>query len=169
MSGIDIFILIVFVVAVIYGYYKGIIVQMGALGGIIVGILACRLFGDWLAGVFARVSGGSGNIDISYINSVLANVILFVLGFISAKLVARLVKTVTHAAKLGIIDRLCGMVFCLFEWFLVLSILFNLWTIIHPNPSLVSMSHLGDGRAVRVILDLAPTVFGSATADAIFG
>lgn len=169
MSGIDILMLVVFAGAVIYGYRKGMIVQFGALGGIIVGILACRLFGQWFAGVLGGVaSSESDSIDVGYVNGVIANVILFILGYIAARMVAKLVKTVTHAVKLGIVDRLCGVVFCLFEWFLALSILLNIWHIIRPDVDVVSMSRIGGGRAVKVVLDLAPTVFGSETAQTIF-
>lgn len=169
MSGIDILMLIVFVGAVIFGYRKGVIVQMGAVGGVIVGILACRLFGAWFAGILGGVtSSDAGSIDVGYVNGVIANVILFILGYVAARLVARLVKTVTHAVKLAIIDRLCGVVFCLFEWFLILSILLNIWLIIRPDADVTAMSRLGGGRAVKVVIDLAPTVFGSETAKCIF-
>ena len=49
MSIIDIVIVVVFVGAIIYGLYKGIISQLGSLGGIILGIIACRIFGDSVA------------------------------------------------------------------------------------------------------------------------
>lgn len=168
MSAIDILIIIVFIGAVIYGYWKGVIVQIGSLAGILLGILACRLFGPWLTGVLGGATGGSDSIDMGYINSVVANVILFLLGFISAKLVARLIKTVTTAVKLSVIDKLLGVIFCLFEWFLVLSILLNVWQVLRPGTDVTSSSTLGGGRAARVVMDIAPTVLGAETATALF-
>ena len=168
MSAIDILIIIVFIGAVIYGYWKGVIVQIGSLAGILLGILACRLFGPWLTDVLGGATGGSGSIDMGYVNSVVANVILFLLGFISAKLVAKLIKTVTTAVKLSLIDKLCGVIFCLFEWFLVLSILLNVWQVLRPGSDITSSSSLGGGRAARVVLNLAPTVLGSETATVLF-
>lgn len=168
MSAIDIIIIIVFIGAVIYGYWKGVIVQIGSLAGILLGILACRLFGPWLTGVLGGATGDSDSIDMGYINSVIANVILFLLGFISAKLVAKLVKTVTTAVKLSVVDKLLGVIFCLFEWFLVLSILLNVWQVLRPGNDITSSSRLGGGRAARVVMEIAPTVLGSETATTLF-
>lgn len=168
MSAIDIIIIVVFFGAVIYGYWKGIIVQLGSLAGILLGILACRLFGPWLTGVLGGTTGDSATIDMGYINGIIANVILFILGFICAKLVARLIKTVTTAVKLSIVDKLLGVIFCLFEWFLVLSILLNVWQVLRPGINVTASSTLGHGRAARAVMDLAPTVLGTQTALAIF-
>lgn len=168
MSAIDILIILIFISAVIYGYWKGVIVQLGSVAGILLGILACRLFGPWLTDVFGGATGSSDTLDMGYINSVIANVILFLLGFIAAKLVAKLVKTVTTAVKLSIVDKMAGVVFCLFEWFLVFSILLNVWQVLRPGSDITSSSTLGGGRAARVVLNLAPTVLGSSTALAIF-
>ena len=55
MSVIDIIILIVFVGAIIYGLYKGVIAQLGSLGGIILGIIACRLFGDYATELVSNI------------------------------------------------------------------------------------------------------------------
>ena len=168
MSAIDILISIVFIGAVIYGYWKGVIVQIGSLAGILLGILACRLFGPWLTDLLGGATGASQSIDIGYINSVVANVILFLLGFISAKLTARLIKTVTTAVKLSLIDKLLGVIFCLFEWFLILSILLNVWQVLRPGTDITSSSTLGNGRAADVVMDIAPAVLGTETATALF-
>ncbi|MDE6085781.1 MAG: CvpA family protein [Muribaculaceae bacterium] len=168
MTAIDIIIIVVFFGAVIYGYWKGVIVQLGSLAGILLGILACRLFGPWLTEVLGGATGSSDAIDMGYINGIIANVILFILGFLCAKLVARLVKTVTTAVKLSIVDKLLGVIFCLFEWFLVLSILLNVWQVLRPGVNVAASSTLGRGRAARAVMDLAPAVLGTQTALAIF-
>lgn len=168
MSALDIIILVVFVGAVIYGFWKGVLVQLGTVAGILLGILACRLFGPWLTEVLGGATGGSNAIDMGYVNSVLANVILFILGFLCAKLVARLVKTVTTAVKLSIVDKLLGVIFCLFEWFLVLSILLNVWQVLRPGTDITASSTLGKGRAADAVLDLAPAVLGADSPTVLF-
>lgn len=168
MSAIDIIIIVVFIGAVIYGYWKGVIVQIGSLAGILLGILACRLFGPWLADLLGGATGESQSLDMSYVNGVVANVILFILGFICAKLVARIIKTVTTAVKLSLVDKLLGVIFCLFEWFLILSILLNVWQVLRPGTNIIASSTLGNGRAARAVIDLAPAVLGTETATAIF-
>ena len=52
MSTIDVLFIFVVIVASIYGYCKGVLAQMGALAGILVGIICCRLFADDVAAFF---------------------------------------------------------------------------------------------------------------------
>lgn len=165
MSAIDILIIFVFIVSLIYGFRKGVIIQIGAVGGVVVGILACRLFGHWLTGVFA--GDGADENDI-YISGVFANVLLFLAGYISARIVARLVKTVTNALCLSIVDRLAGALFSLFQWFLVMSLLMNIWQAFRPDIDVTAKSTIGNGRAAKAIMNLSPKVLGSETASTIF-
>lgn len=168
VSFIDIIILIVFAGAVFVGIRKGIIAQIGSVAAIVLGILACRLFGDKATEITCALIPEltSDSATSHYAASVLGNVLLFVLVYLSAKLLASLVKTAAHALMLGILDRVLGVVFCMFKWFLVMSIVLNLWLALFPSSGLVSSSKIGNGLAVRTVLDIAPRVFGFITAPA---
>ena len=163
MSIIDIVIVVVFVGAIIYGLYKGIISQLGSLGGIILGIIACRIFGDSVAGlisdIFPAISDNAQT--AAFANSVIANVLVFIIAYFLVKIAAKAIKSLTHALCLGFIDRILGAIFGLFKWCLVLSIVLNLWLVISPNSQIVSGSSIAGGMAAKTILDLAPTLFGS--------
>ena len=157
MTTLDIVILVVFVASLAIGFKKGIIVQVGSLGGILFGVVLCRLLGTRLTGVIAGA-------DVpGYIDSVLANIILFVGGFLSVKIVAHFCKQLTHALALGGLDRLAGALFGLFQWMLVLSILLNLWVTVKPGTDFLAMSTLGNGHAIEAVMGLAPAVLGWAT------
>lgn len=166
MSFIDIVILIVFAGAVIVGLRKGLIAQLGSVAAVIIGILACRLWGDDAARIAASLIPEltSNGDTATYAASVVGNVTLFVIVYLSVKLLASLVRNVTHALMLGIVDRILGVLFCLFKWFLVLSIVFNLWDAIFPSSGLLTSSKLGNGLAVRTVMGFAPKVFGAVTA-----
>lgn len=170
MSIIDILILVIFVAAAAYGWWRGMIVQIGSLAGVLLGILLCRLFGDQFTNFLINTFGGDGPVspDTAYATGVAANVVLFILGFIAAKLVARVIKAVTQAARLSLIDKLCGVVFSLFEWFLIFSILLNIWQAFNPSDPILKKSTLGDGRAAHAIFNLAPNVLGNETLKSIF-
>lgn len=165
MSVIDIIILIVFVGAVIYGLYKGVIAQLGSLGGILLGIFACRLFGDYATEVMSNILPAmtSDAETTAYVNSVVGNVLLFIVVYVLTCLIAKLMRKITHALCLGLFDRLIGAVFCIFKWFFVFSIVLNLWQVFFPESSVVKMSTLANGVAIQTIMDLAPTLFGSIT------
>ena len=92
----------------------------------------------------------------------LANVILFIAGFLGVKAVAHFFKSVTHALALGGLDRVAGALFSLFEWMLVLSLLLNLWLVIKPQTDIHALSTLGNGHAIEAIVNLAPKLLGYA-------
>ena len=163
MSVIDIIILIVFVGAIIYGLYKGVIAQLGSLGGIILGIIACRLFGEYATEMVSNILPAmtSDAKTTAYVNSVVGNVLLFIVVYVSACLIAKLMRKITHALCLGLFDRIIGAVFCIFKWFFVVSILLNLWQVLSPETNVVKMSTLANGTAIQAIIDLVPTLFGS--------
>ena len=165
MSIIDIIILIVFVGAVIYGLYKGVIAQLGSLGGVLLGIFACRLFGDYATGFVASIlpEMSSNPETVAYINSIVGNVLLFLVVFLLVFSIAKLMRQITHAMCLGLFDRVVGAVFCVFKWFLVFSIALNLWIAFFPDMNITNTSTIADGVVIKTILDLAPTLFGSIT------
>lgn len=163
MTTLDIVILVMFVGSVAWGFYKGIIVQAGALGGLVFGVILCHFAGDWLAAQIAGTQIGSGNSsEPGYVDSVLANIILFIAGYLGVKAVAHFFKNVTHALALGGLDRVAGALFSLFEWMLVLSILLNVWVLIKPQTNVHALSTLGNGHAIEVIMALAPKLLGYA-------
>lgn len=160
MTAIDILILLIFVVSIIYGLRRGFITQLGSVGGVLVGIVACRLFSGHLTDLFAG-SGSDAN-DI-YVSGVFACVLLFIVGYIAARLVAGLIKTVSRTLHLTIFDRIAGALFSLFEWFLIFSLLLNIWQAFRPDIDITSGSRLADGRAAAAVVDFAPKVLGSET------
>lgn len=158
MPKLDILILIVFVVSVAYGFRKGVIVQAGALGGILLGVILCHLGGNYIACLIA----GDGQTP-TYIDSVMANIILFIIGYLSVRIVAHFFKTVVKSLSLGALDRIGGALFSCFEAMLALSILFNLWLLLKPSTNFSALSHIGNGHAIHAILSLAPKLMGWAT------
>lgn len=160
MAALDILILLIFIVSVVYGLRRGVITQLGSVGGVIVGIIACRLFSGSVTRLFA---GSNPDANDLYVSGVFASVLLFIVGFIAARLVAGLIKTVTHSLHLTVIDRIAGALFSLFEWFLIFSLLLNIWQAFRPDIDITSNSRLADGRAARAVVDFAPKVLGSET------
>lgn len=167
MSTLDIIIVIIFAASIFFGFKRGIIAQLGSVGGILVGIVACHLFGDTLADVVSAQLGNNSP-TARYVDSVMANVLIFIVGYLATRLVAKLLHTVAHAAFLGVIDRTAGALFSLFAWFLVFSILLNVWQVVTPNSDISAHSKISDGKAAKAIIDLAPRVFGGQTASQLF-
>ncbi len=163
MSVIDIIIVVVFVGAIAYGLYKGLIAQLGSLGGVVLGVIACRVWGEevsrWVGTILPDMASSSHT--AAYVNTVIGNVALFLAVFLLTVLIAKLLKSLTNALSLGVFDRLLGAIFGLLKWFLVFSMLLNLWDVLFPGSSLIKSSEIAGGLAIKAILDLAPTLFGS--------
>ncbi|MDE6081528.1 MAG: CvpA family protein, partial [Muribaculaceae bacterium] len=102
MGILDIIILLTLIISGGYGCWKGIVVQIGSLAGVVVGILACRLFGVWLTDfLHVHLFSGVGDANtVHYISLVVAYVTLFVVGYAITRLLARLVQTVAKSLNL---------------------------------------------------------------------
>ncbi len=162
MTTLDIIILIVFAGSVLIGFRSGLLKQIGSLGGLVAGVALCRLGSAWLSAIIAGHEAGGDPSAPTYTDIVLANLILFIAGFCCVKTVAHFCRQLTHAMSLGIVDRLAGVAFCLFEWMLILSLILNLWLIIKPQTTIASLSTLANGHAAPAIVALAPKLLGWA-------
>lgn len=96
MTTLDVIILAVFAGSVAYGFYRGVIVQVGAVAAILFAVVLCRLGGYPLA-EFIAGDGEPSSIDV-----VVAKVIVFVAGYLGVRVVASLFKKVTHSLSLGV-------------------------------------------------------------------
>jgi uncharacterized membrane protein required for colicin V production len=164
MTTLDIIIIIVFIASVARGFYKGIIMQAGGLGGLIVGIALCRVGATWVAWKIAGMHDSAPDAPMgpSACDVALANVLTFVVGYLAVKIVAHFAKTITHALCLGTIDRSAGALYSLLEWMLVLSLLINLWLGLRPGTDIHTLSTIGNGHAVELVTALAPKILGFA-------
>ena len=72
MTTLDVIILAVFVGSVAYGFYRGVIIQVGAVAAIVFAVVACRLGGYPLA---EFIAGGDAP---SSLDVVVAKVIVFI-------------------------------------------------------------------------------------------
>lgn len=165
MGLLDIIFIIIFIGAIVYGYRAGFFSQLGSVGGILLGIIACRLFGPALT---RALTPDSANANDAYVSSILANVLIFIVVYICSRFVFHFVKGVTHALKLKLVDRLAGVVFALFEWFFLASLALNIWQAFQPHVDITNHSRLDHGRVLAVVRDFAPSVLGSETAREVF-
>ena len=83
MTSLDIIILLVAAGSLAYGWWRGIIVQAGALGAVLFAVLLCRLAGATLAQLIAH--GGVPDM----MDRTLAYVLVFIIGYVSVRLLCR--------------------------------------------------------------------------------
>lgn len=159
----------VFSASILFGIWKGLIAQLGIVGGIAGGIIACRLLGDPMASLIGHLTNAeAGNTADAYLDSMAANVIIFAVVFTTVVFLSRMMRTIASALCLSVVDRVAGMLFSLFSWLLALSLLMNIWQMAHPGESLANKGRLNHGRAVRSMLDFAPDILGSESPRQLF-
>ncbi len=68
---------------------------------------------------------------------------------------------VSHAVLLGPLDRITGAAFAVAKYFLLVSLLLNLYIAVFPSARLSEKSHLCGGRVVLLTARFAPWVLGA--------
>ncbi len=160
MAIIDIVILAVFAVAVIAGFRKGFIVQIGSLAAIIVAIIACRVFGQQVAELILARCDGDPSVWQRYSASALGYCGVYIIAYYAVVLVARFCRKAVSVLMLGPLDSIGGALVSVFKWFMTLSVAANLYLALFPSGSCLSSSRLCGGKVAGTIVDLAPAVLG---------
>lgn len=164
MNWVDILLLAVFAVAVITGLRRGLIGQIGSVAALAGGLLACRMFGNVLAGWLTPLvpDDMAGSLTATFIPAVLSNAIVYISVYYLIRLVAGALRMTVKLMLMGPLDRGLGVVFALFKWGLGASVALNLWLALFPGSCAVKESTLGGGVAVESIMELAPWLWGTA-------
>lgn len=167
MNIIIILIIITLVASLIVGFRRGIVREVGSLCGIVLALLACRMFGDAATDVAATVMNVSeeNSAFSHYAAAVVGHGTLFLLVWLGVYIVARLLRSAIHAVKLGILDRMIGALFCCVKWNLVLSLLLNLAHIVSPASDIWAPA--GGKAVIDSWLAFAPWVFGAISGAAV--
>lgn len=163
MAGIDWIILTVAVAAAVYGFWKGLISQMGAVVALVLAVIACRLFGGSAADAISGLLGDDNSetsATVAYGASVIGNMLVFIIVYLVTLAIARGIKMLSRIMLLGLPDKLLGAVFTIVEWMTGLSIALNLWCATFPDSDLTRASTLGDGMALKIVMELAPMLLG---------
>lgn len=164
MTALDIILLLIFIGSAWLGFRKGIIKQLGSLAAIVIAIIACRCLGqpvtemltgahpDWQASPISRATV-----------SILANAMIYLVAYYGVIIVAKLLRMVSHAILLGPLDRIAGAAFSMAKYFLLFSLLLNLYMVIFPDTPLRTKSNIGSLRAVAIISRFAPWVLDAVS------
>lgn len=127
MGIIDIVVLVVLVLAIIVGYSEGFVNRIGTIAGFILGIIVCRLFGDEVADFFVV------NTYHATLFRIITYVILFVVVLVCVRLLAKAICKTLSLLHIRTLDRICGAVFNLAAWLLIVSVLFNIYFAAFPS------------------------------------
>ena len=153
MTFIDFILLAIIAVALITGWMRGLVHQIGTVAGIILGIIVCRIFGGDVTAYFVDRSSEHADIARACVYAV-----LFVAVFLGCNLIARLISSILKAVKLKIFDRAAGAVMRTFLWLLFTSLAINIYLSVCPADR--ARFNRPDKPWRTVAVELAPKLLG---------
>ena len=167
MSSLDFIFLVAVAVSGIYGYYKGFVSQIGSLVGIMAGIILCRVFAEDFAQCMNEVFLDSTTSKDSsrFLNSVIAQVVIFMIGYFGVRIAAKVMSITLNTVKLGKVNNVSGAIFGVVQGLMLLSLSLNLWVAIFPDSEIAADSNSFFDEA---LIDFAPNVLGSDTAQEFY-
>jgi len=160
---LDIVIIAVFIASAVIGFRKGLIGQIGSVAAIIIGILACRMFGPQATELIMPAGDEEVNSMPRYCATIMAYAGVYIVAYYAVIIVARMLRTVTHTLLLGPLDHIAGAAVSVVKWFMAVSVALNLYIAIFPSTNLAAQSNLDHGRPVKWIIELAPAAWGAFT------
>lgn len=146
---------------IISGYRCGFMRQMGLLVAVAFGIVAARLAGpdcmgyvdDWMP---ESVDGFKRNFVVATLSY--GGIYLMVMGIIS--LISIPLGKLMAVFESGVLDSIAGAIFRLFQFLMVLSIVYNIIVDLNPSGELTKSSRQHDGNVVEGVIKVAPAILG---------
>ncbi|MDE6651908.1 MAG: CvpA family protein [Paramuribaculum sp.] len=164
MAILDIIFLILLAGGAVIGYKKGAIKQLGSVVAIAAAVIACRAAGPLAVSLVSPMLGADqpyASTMTVYSAQVLGYGTLFAIVWLGVWLIAGFLRKATYAVRLSLIDRIAGAVFLVLKWFMVVSLMLNLWKVISPDSPLFSSSKLAGGEFLRIIMEMTPAILGA--------
>lgn len=141
MSVTDIVILATCALAAAWGCWRGFIRQLGSFVAILLGIVACQLFGTNVAATLGWQLW-------------VTDIILFIIVYAAVILLSRLIHSASKALLLGPINRSAGAVLGVVKALILASIVLNVWLAFDPGSS------IRHGVITPIVCRMAPKLFG---------
>jgi membrane protein required for colicin V production len=155
MNTIDVVILIFILFFTIRGLFRGFILELSTLIGLVIGYLAGITYLGFLSGLMQSIMPDA---PVSVLNIISFSVIFIVINIL-LKIAANLVTKTLKFAMLGWLNRLLGAVFGLTKSILILSILVFLISLIPWSENLLTNAEAGDSVLFPLLRLLGPELY----------
>ncbi len=155
MNTIDVVILIIILLFTIRGLFRGFILELSTLVGLVIGYLAGITYLGLLSGLLQSLMPEA---PVSILNIVSFSVIFIGINIV-LKIAAGLVTKTLKFAMLGWLNRLLGAVFGLTKSVLILSIVVFLISLIPWSEDLLARAGAGESILFPILRFLGPELY----------
>ncbi|MCH5327895.1 MAG: CvpA family protein [Coprobacter sp.] len=164
MQLLDILIFVLLCFAGVHGYIRGFVRQIGSLTGLLLAIIGasylCRYTETLLVGLFNWPD---------YVYHPLAWLLTFLVIYLSVWTLAWLLLRMVKFVRLGIIDRIGGILFNMFKYVLVMSVVINIFALLDRDSRMLSRKKKEHSYFYYPVKRVAPTLFSLVTEEVVNG
>lgn len=153
MNWFDIIIIIVIVYSIFKGYRSGLVKQLASLAGII----ACILLSNKVAFIVLPYLRHWGIFPDSLVEPA-AFITSFLLIFAFVLVLGHMLQTILESVKMGLLNKLGGVVICLAKWLIIVSLILNLVEKMDKDHSLIAEDISRQSKTYIYVQPLAPAI-----------
>ena len=153
MNFIDIVFIVIFGIAGIMGFRKGLIIGLATLAALIVGVWAGYYFSDLVSGWIANLFDYNG----PYIN-IISFLIIFVAVIILVFMLAKIVERAVDLAALSPVNKLAGLAFGVLRAALLLSVLIYFLNRFDPQRKFITPETRQSSLLFPLVEGIAPVL-----------
>lgn len=154
--------------AILTGYRRGFLRQIGNLVAVVVGIIVVRIFSaEFSPQVDGFVPGFISGFNRPFLVMTLTCMLLFFLVYSILALACISLGKMMRVVPGNIINSIGGALFKLFQWLLFISLAYNLLADLSPAGDLTRSSRLHDGNIIEGVIKLSPALMGFPDAEEV--
>ena len=155
MTTATIIIIGVLALAALWGFHKGIVGQVGAIAGLFIGVIACRLLGPAVMQHFP-IEDVTESFPRHYLQLMAVYAGIYIGSYLVVTVATKLLRFVVKKLSLGLLDSLAGALVGIAVWGVPLSLALNLGALLWPGHALFD----GSNAVVEAVRAFAPWLFG---------
>lgn len=155
-------VIVVALLAVVRGYRRGLTGQVTSVLGLAFGVICTHIFLSGVTDFTSMLTGReSGNSAGEYLAENLAALLIYCGVYLLFRSITGIVRRAASMLGTSLLDSLLGASFCIFNYLLLLSLVFNVYVGFNPESSLMHDGRSDDGNLVNLVLRIAPATLGS--------
>lgn len=154
--------ILVAILAVVRGYRRGLTGMVTSVLGLAFGVICAHIFAKGAASLVSslmpeRVLERSGN----YLAENIGAGLVFFIVYHVFNTITRIIRTAMGDLGSGLLNSIIGAFFCLCNYLLMLSIVYNIIVGWNPESALMHYGKADDGNIIEAVMWIAPAALGS--------
>jgi len=153
MNFLDIIFIVLLCLAFIYGFRKGLIIELATFAALLLGIWAGFHFSELVSGLIEDATDYEGK----YIN-IISFIIVVIVVIVLVQILARVLTKFVKAIALGLLNKIAGGLFAILKAALILSVLIYFINRFDENHRFISDTKRDHSLLFPVVEGIAPLI-----------